>query len=218
MYKLVRDDDEIHRKALNEFRSTYRPYEFRAYKIDDWFNRKRHPVKAFKNDGDKERYEVTMKLQPTYGGPYRMTGKINAVLYPTMIEGKEIRVHAVNVKQPASNKKPLEVDIYKRGQRKHRKATHVEQIQSGDPKLDIFGENQAGGTTGKETLNPKSELDTIDEIDQDVRRPANEIAEGKQERHSNHDGRMERLEYKTDNKNKSEYKFDINHALIMDVL
>jgi hypothetical protein len=99
-----------------------------------------------------------------------------------MIEGKEIRVHAVNMKPSASNEKPLGVDIYKRGQRKNKKAPHRERIQNGDPKLDIFGEDQAGGTTGKETLNPTSELDTTDEIGQNVKGPVNQAAKEKQER------------------------------------
>jgi transposase InsO family protein len=189
--KLAGDDDELHRKAINELRSTYRTYEFREYKIDDWFYRKRHPVRAFKNDGDKERYKVTMKLQPRYDGPYRITGKINAVLYSAMIEGKEIRVHAVNMKPSASNEKPLGVDSYKRGQRKNKKASHRERNQSGDPKLDIIGEDQAGGTTGKETLNPTSELDITDEIDQNIRGPVNEAAKGRQEGNSDGGDKVE---------------------------
>ncbi len=146
---------------MNDLRNSYRVYEFREYIVGDWFYRKRHPVRAFKNDGEKELFKVTMKLQPRYDGPYQITGKINAVLYSAVIEGREIRVHAVNMKPSSNNKKVLECLSYKHGGRKRGRKSNVEENQPCDPKSDRPGESLIGGTTGKETLNPNyCKLDT----------------------------------------------------------
>ncbi len=164
-------DSEEYRQRVNDLRNSYRTYEFRELRVGDWFYRKRHPTRAFKNDGEQELYKVTMKLQPRYDGPYQITGKINAVLYTAIIEGKEIRVHAVNMK-PSSNNIKRTMEFIPRksgGQKKKMRKTDVRKDQPSDPKSDEQGKSLTGGTTGKETLNPNyCKLDTGKGTDQQM--------------------------------------------------
>jgi hypothetical protein len=47
---------------------------------------------------DEEEWKISMKLLERYEGPYRIIRKINPVLYDADIGGREVRVHAVNMK------------------------------------------------------------------------------------------------------------------------
>ena len=50
-----------------------------------------------------------MKLQPRFEGPYKVTKRINPVLYETMINGKTVRVHAINMKPDSYVERPIQV-------------------------------------------------------------------------------------------------------------
>ena len=74
------------------------PLEFVEYEIGQQFMRVRRPLSSFKSADEKEAWKITAKLLERYEGPYRVTGKVNPVLYEAEIDGKTVRVHAVNMK------------------------------------------------------------------------------------------------------------------------
>ena len=74
------------------------PLEFVEYEIGQQFMRVRRPLSSFKSADEKEAWKITAKLLERYEGPYRITGKVNPVLYEAEIDGKVVRVHAVNMK------------------------------------------------------------------------------------------------------------------------
>ena len=82
---------------------------FKEYQVGDLFFRRRCPVRAFSSASDKEKYKVSMKLQPRFEGPYKVTKRINPVLYETMINGKTVRVHATNMKPDSYVERPIQV-------------------------------------------------------------------------------------------------------------
>jgi exonuclease III len=75
-----------------------KPLEFVEYKVDQLFLRVRRPISVFHSANDEEEWKISMKLLERYEGPYRVIRKINPVLYDADIGGKEVRVHAVNMK------------------------------------------------------------------------------------------------------------------------
>ena len=74
------------------------PLEFVEYEVGQQFMRVRRPLSSFKSADEKEAWKITAKLLERYEGPYRITGKVNPVLYEAEIDGKVVRVHAVNMK------------------------------------------------------------------------------------------------------------------------
>lgn len=75
-----------------------KPLEFIEYKKDQLFLRVRRPISVFNSVDDEETWKISMKLLERFEGPYRIIRQINPVLYDAEIEGKEVRVHAVNMK------------------------------------------------------------------------------------------------------------------------
>jgi hypothetical protein len=74
------------------------PLEFVEYKEGQQFMRVRRPISKFKSAGEKEAWKITAKLMERYEGPYRIVRVVNPVLYEAEIDGKLVRVHAVNMK------------------------------------------------------------------------------------------------------------------------
>ena len=74
------------------------PLEFVEYEVGQLFMRTRRPLSSFKSADEKEAWKITAKLLERFEGPYRITEKINPVLYEAEIDGKKVRVHAVNMK------------------------------------------------------------------------------------------------------------------------
>ena len=74
------------------------PLEFVEYEIGQQFMRVRRPLSSFKSADEKEAWKISAKLLERYEGPYRVSGKVNPVLYEAEIDGKTVRVHAVNMK------------------------------------------------------------------------------------------------------------------------
>jgi hypothetical protein len=72
--------------------------EFTEYEFGQHFYRRRCPVRTFTSASAKEKYKISAKLQARFDGPYKVTGRINAVLYLAEINGEEVRVHAMNMK------------------------------------------------------------------------------------------------------------------------
>jgi hypothetical protein len=60
--------------------------------------RVRRPISRFKSADEKDAWKISAKLLERYEGPYRVSGKVNPVLYEAEIDGKTVRVHAVNMK------------------------------------------------------------------------------------------------------------------------
>jgi hypothetical protein len=75
-----------------------KPLEFVEYKEDQMFLKVRRPLSSFNSVIDEENWKISMKLLERYEGPYKIIRKINPVLYDAEIGGKEVRVHAVNMK------------------------------------------------------------------------------------------------------------------------
>ena len=75
-----------------------RQLRYREYQEGDRFYRRRCPVRTFASAKEKEKYKISMKLQPRFEGPFVVTKRINAVLYEAEFYGKKGRVHAVNMK------------------------------------------------------------------------------------------------------------------------
>lgn len=98
--KLYRDSAMEHllknRDRLNMV--VRRPLEFVEYKVGQEFFKVRRPVSVFKSADEEEQYSVTMKLLERYEGPYTIIRKVNPVLYDAEVDGKEERVHAINMK------------------------------------------------------------------------------------------------------------------------
>ena len=74
------------------------PLEFVEYEVGQQFMRTRRPYSSFKSADEKEAWKISAKLLERYEGPYRITRKVNPVLYEAEIDGKTVRVHAVNMK------------------------------------------------------------------------------------------------------------------------
>ena len=74
------------------------PLEFVEYEVGQQFMRVRRPISKFKSADEKEAWKITAKLLERFEGPYRVTAKVNPVLYEAEIDGKTVRVHAVNMK------------------------------------------------------------------------------------------------------------------------
>jgi hypothetical protein len=68
------------------------------YEEGQKFFRVRRPISQFHSLVDEEAWKVSMKLMERFEGPYKIIRKINPVLYDANIDGKEERVHAVNMK------------------------------------------------------------------------------------------------------------------------
>jgi hypothetical protein len=47
---------------------------------------------------EEEAWKISAKLLERWEGPYRITKRINPVLYEAEIDGETVRVHAVNMK------------------------------------------------------------------------------------------------------------------------
>ena len=62
------------------------------------FYRKRNKQRVFRSAQEKETYKINFKLSARYEGPYRVIGKVNAVVYVAEIDGVKKRIHAVNMK------------------------------------------------------------------------------------------------------------------------
>ncbi len=75
-----------------------KPLKFVEYKPGDKFVRVKRPMTSFKSAGEEEAHKISMKLLERYEGPYEIIRKISPVLYEANVEGKEVRVHAVNMK------------------------------------------------------------------------------------------------------------------------
>lgn len=74
------------------------PLEFVEYEVGQLFMRVRRPLSRFKSVDEEVEWKISAKLLERYEGPYRVTAKINPVLYEAEIDGKKVRVHAVNMK------------------------------------------------------------------------------------------------------------------------
>ena len=81
-----------------------RPLEFVEYEPGQRVFRVRRPVSSFLSGTSldhlqkRQKEKVSMKLLERFEGPYIIIRKINPVLYDLEIDGKEVRVHAVNMK------------------------------------------------------------------------------------------------------------------------
>jgi exodeoxyribonuclease III len=74
------------------------PLEFVEYEVGQQFMRVRRPLSKFKSADEEKAWKISSKLLERYEGPYRITARINPVLYEAEIDGKVVRVHAVNMK------------------------------------------------------------------------------------------------------------------------
>jgi exodeoxyribonuclease III len=75
-----------------------KPLEFVEYEPGQQFLRVRRPISTFKSAEEKEEWKISMKLLERYEGPYKIVRKISPVLYDADVDGKEVRVHAGNMK------------------------------------------------------------------------------------------------------------------------
>jgi hypothetical protein len=75
-----------------------RALEFKEYETGQLFYRRRCPVRTFTSASAKEKHKISAKLQARFDGPYKVTGRVNAVVYWADINGEETRVHAMNMK------------------------------------------------------------------------------------------------------------------------
>jgi hypothetical protein len=98
--KLYRDSAMEHllknRDRLNMV--VRQPLEFVEYKVGQEFFKVRRPISVFNSVDEEEQYSITMKLLERYEGPYTIIRKVNPVLYDAEVDGKEERVHAINMK------------------------------------------------------------------------------------------------------------------------
>ena len=90
-------------------RRNLRQHHYKEYAIGDVFYRKRNPLREFKSTSDKEKYKIARKLQARYEGPYRVTGRVSAVLYEAEVRGKTVIVHAINMKPDRKPSGPVQV-------------------------------------------------------------------------------------------------------------
>jgi exodeoxyribonuclease III len=74
------------------------PLEFVEYLPGQQFMLVRRPISEFNSPDAEETWKISMKLLERYEGPYTIIRMINPVLYDAMVNGKEVRVHAVNMK------------------------------------------------------------------------------------------------------------------------
>ena len=74
------------------------PLEFVEYQVGQQFMRARRPISKFKSVDEEEAWKISAKLLERWEGPYRITKRINPVLYEAEIDGETVRVHAVNMK------------------------------------------------------------------------------------------------------------------------
>jgi transposase InsO family protein len=88
---------EYHEESVRVRRKA-RAHQYVEYAPGDKFYRKRNPVREFKSHSEKEKYKIARKLQARFEGPYVVTERINPVLYAADINGKQVIVHAVNMK------------------------------------------------------------------------------------------------------------------------
>ena len=77
---------------------TRQPLEFVEYLEGQQFMRVRRPISKFKSADEKDAWKISAKLMERFEGPYRIVRRINPVLYEAEIDGKLVRVHAVNMK------------------------------------------------------------------------------------------------------------------------
>ena len=81
-----------------------RPLVFKEYEPGQQVFRVRRPVSTFLSGTEvdhlkqRQKEKVSMKLLERFEGPYEIIRKINPVLYDIEIDGKEVRVHATNMK------------------------------------------------------------------------------------------------------------------------
>ena len=75
-----------------------KPLEFVEYEPGQKFLRVRRPMTTFKSAEEKEAWKITMKLLERFEGPYKIIRKLSPVLYDAEVDGKEVRVHAGNMK------------------------------------------------------------------------------------------------------------------------
>jgi hypothetical protein len=95
------EDYAIEQTEKNKLRFNVRirqPLEFVEYKVGQKFMLTRRPMTKFKSDEEEKVWKLSMKLLERYEGPYVVTKIINPVLYEALINGEEVRVHAVNMK------------------------------------------------------------------------------------------------------------------------
>lgn len=74
------------------------PLEFVEYKVGQQFMLTRRPISEFNSPDEEESWKISMKLLERYEGPYTIIRMINPVLYDADVNGKVVRVHAVNMK------------------------------------------------------------------------------------------------------------------------
>jgi exodeoxyribonuclease III len=74
------------------------PLEFVEYEVGQQFMRVRRPISQFKSADEKTAWKISAKLLERYEGPYVIVSKVNPILYEAEIDGKLVRVHAVNMK------------------------------------------------------------------------------------------------------------------------
>jgi hypothetical protein len=79
------------------------PLQFEPYEVGDYFMLRKHPKRHYIDSKTRRKGKLTAKLQFRWVGPYRITRVISPVLYDAMIHGKEVRVHAVNMKPKTEN-------------------------------------------------------------------------------------------------------------------
>jgi hypothetical protein len=75
-----------------------KPLEFVEYEVGQQFFKVKRPVSSFKSADEKEEWKISQKLLERFEGPYKIVGKISPVLYDAVVNGKEVRVHASNMK------------------------------------------------------------------------------------------------------------------------
>ena len=74
------------------------PLEFVEYEVGQQFMRVRRPISQFQSADEKDAWKISAKLLERYEGPYVIVSKVNPILYEAEIDGKLVRVHAVNMK------------------------------------------------------------------------------------------------------------------------
>ena len=95
------EDFAIKQTEKNKLRFNVRvkqPLEFVEYKIGQKFMLIKRPITKFKSDDEEKVWKLSMKLLERYEGPYVISRVINPVLYEAVINGEDVRVHAVNMK------------------------------------------------------------------------------------------------------------------------
>ena len=74
------------------------PLEFVEYQPGQQFMLVRRPISEFNSPDAEEAWKISMKLLERFEGPYTVIRMINPVLYDADVNGKTVRVHAVNMK------------------------------------------------------------------------------------------------------------------------